>query len=217
MLTEIGVASWYRTHEAHLPPAQQWTILWPTNHPTFKDQPIEADALQMLKCDENRRAGWQEDGRQWQVIFIQWNPGTRVQLGHSPNICMTAAGHTLTTVANYEWFDVDGLRLPFSGFEVMDTPQPFYIFYCLWNDRLSAMGSNHLFVAFREPPCTRADRNAQYRLSLARNRGWRCQQRRRSGIRRARGTGKNPHRDHCALSASAAVNFSEPAQICCVA
>ena len=114
MLTEIGVASWYGIHEAHLPPAQQWTISWPTNNPTFKDQPIEADALQMLKCDENRRAGWQEDGRQWQAIFIQWNPGTRVQLGHTPNICMTAAGHTLTTITNYEWFDVSacGCRSP---------------------------------------------------------------------------------------------------------
>ncbi len=147
LLTEIGVASWYGIHEAHLPPAQQWTISWPTNNPTFQDQPIEADALQMLKCDENRRAGWQEDGRQWQAIFIQWNQGTRVQLGHSPNICMTAAGHTLTTITNNEWFDVNGLRLPFTGFEVMDTPQPFYIYYCLWNDRFNTSGSGDAYLS----------------------------------------------------------------------
>ena len=54
---------------------------------------------------------------------------------------MTAAGRTLTTLAECKWVDVGGLRLPFSVFEVMDAPQPFFIFYCLWNDRLSAMGS----------------------------------------------------------------------------
>jgi exosortase len=147
VLSEIGVASWYHAHEAHLPPAQQWTIAWPTNNPTFKEQPLEADALQMLKCDESRRAGWQDDARQWQAIFIQWNSGTRVSLGHSPNICMTAAGHTLTTVTNNDWFDAGGLRLPFTVFEVMDTPQPFYIFYCLWNDRLSTPGSGAMYFS----------------------------------------------------------------------
>ena len=147
VLTEIGVAGWYGIHESHLPPAQQWTISWPTNNPTFKEQPIEVDALQMLQCDENRRAGWQEDGRQWQAIFIQWNSGTRVSLGHSPNICMTAAGHTLTTITNNDWFDAGGLRLPFTVFEVMDTPQPFYIFYCLWNDRLGTPGSGAMYFS----------------------------------------------------------------------
>ncbi len=127
MLTEIGVESWYRAHEAHLPPVTQWTVNWPTNNPTFKEQPIEADALQLLKCDENRRASWQEDDRQWQVIFLRWNPGTLVQLAHTPNKCMTAAGHTLITVSNCEWLDIGGLRLPFGVFEVTDTPQPFFI------------------------------------------------------------------------------------------
>ena len=141
MLTEIGVESWYRLHEAHLPPARQWTINWPADNPTFTERPITADALAMLKCDENRRVSWQEHGRQWQVIFLKWNPGTRVQLGHSPNICMTGAGHTLTTVSNCEWFEIGDLRLPFTVFEVVDPLQPFYIFYCLWNDRLNAPGA----------------------------------------------------------------------------
>ncbi|HZL79111.1 MAG TPA: hypothetical protein VFC17_09670 [Candidatus Limnocylindrales bacterium] len=63
MLTEIGVESWYRWHELRLPPAAVWTISWPPNNPTFKELPLEAGALQMLQCDENRRAGWQEDDR----------------------------------------------------------------------------------------------------------------------------------------------------------
>ena len=147
VLTEIGVEIWYRAHEAHLPPAKTWTVQWPVNNPTFKDLPLPADALKMLKCDESRQAGWQDANRQWQVIFLKWNPGTRVQLGHSPNICMTAAGHTLTTISECEWFDVGALRLPFAVFEVLDAPQPFYIFYCLWNDRLNAPGSGATYLS----------------------------------------------------------------------
>jgi exosortase len=166
VLTEIGVESWYRAHEAHLPPAKQWTISWPTNNPTFKELPLAADALQLLKCDENRRAGWQEDDRQWQVIFIKWNPGTRVQLGHSPNFCMTGAGHTLTTISSCEWFAAGGLRLPFAVFEVTDAPQPFYIFYCLWNDRLNAPGSGVTFLSLcgnKLAPVLAGIRNPGYR------------------------------------------------------
>jgi len=147
VLTEIGVESWYRWHELHLPPSATWTVNWPVNNPTFKELPLEAGALQLLKCDESQRAGWQDDDRQWQAIFIKWNPGNPVQLGHSPNICMTGAGHTLTTVAESEWFDAGGFRLPFAVFEVMDTPEPFYIFYCLWNDRLNAPGSGATYLS----------------------------------------------------------------------
>jgi hypothetical protein len=147
VLSEVGVETWYRAHESRLPPATQWTVNWPVNNPTFKEMPLDPKALEILKCDENRSAGWRDGGIQWQTIFIRWNPGTRVQLGHSPNICMTGAGHTLATVSNCEWFDTGGLRLPFTVFEVTDTPQPFYIFYCMWNDRLNTSGSGALYLS----------------------------------------------------------------------
>ena len=146
VLTEIGVEAWYRSHESRLPPATQWTVNWPVNNPTFKEMPLDPKALEILKCDENRSAGWRDNDIQWQVIFIRWNPGTFVQLGHTPNICMTGAGHTLTVVSNAEWFDAAGFRLPFVVYEVTDTPRPFYIFYCMWNDRLSAAGFGETFL-----------------------------------------------------------------------
>jgi len=37
-----------------------------------------------------------------------------------------------------EWMDVDGLRLPFGVYQVMDAPRPFFVFYCLWDDRAAA-------------------------------------------------------------------------------
>ena len=147
MLAEIGVESWYRVHEAHLPPAKQSTVHWPVNNPTFKEQPLEAEALQLLKCDENRRAGWQEKRPAMAGHFHQMEPGNPRSTWTLANVCMTGAGHTLNTISNCDWFDADGLRLPFAMFEVMDAPQPFYIFYCLWNDRLNAPGTGATYLS----------------------------------------------------------------------
>ena len=53
---------------------------------------------------------------------------------------MTAAGYELDSIAPQEWFEVGGLRMPFSVNQVTDTPWPVYVFYCLWDDRASAQG-----------------------------------------------------------------------------
>jgi exosortase len=166
VLTEIGVEAWYRSHETRLPPAPQWTVNWPVNNPTFKEMPLDERALQMLKCDQSRSAGWRDNDIQWQAIFIRWNPGTFVQLGHTPSFCMTAAGHTLAVVSNAEWFDVAGFHLPFIVYEVTDTTPHFYIFYCMWNDRLSAGGFGKTFLRIngnRLAPVQTGVRNAGQR------------------------------------------------------
>jgi hypothetical protein len=117
--------------------------VWPSNNPNFKELPLPARTCQILRYDEGRSASWQENGVGWQAIFLRWNPGrTAVHLAqnHTPKVCLTAAGHTLTTVSVMDWFDVRGLRLPFIAYQVTDTQHPFYVFYCLWDDRANAEG-----------------------------------------------------------------------------
>ena len=143
LLTEFSIEAWYRWHEARVPWAAQWTVAWPTNNPTFKELPLAATTRQILRYDEGRRAGWADGNLSWQAAYLRWNPGrTAVHLAqnHTPNICMTAAGYELDSIAPQEWFEVDGLRMPFSVNQVTDTPWPVYVFYCLWDDRASAQG-----------------------------------------------------------------------------
>jgi exosortase len=138
---EISVEWWYRSHEAKLPPAQQWTIAWPTNNPTFKEMPLTAAARQILRYDESRAAAWQENDVDWQAVFLRWNPGSsalHLAQNHTPEVCLTAAGHKLNVISELEWFDVNGLHLPFGVFQVTDAPRPFFVFYCLWDDRAAA-------------------------------------------------------------------------------
>jgi exosortase len=140
---EILVECWYRSHEARLPAAQEWTMTWPTNNPTFKEVPLSDRARQILRYDESHSVAWQEDGVGWQAVFLRWDPGrTALHLAqnHTPAVCLTAAGHALTTISELEWVEVGGLRLPFAVYEVTDAPQPVFVFYCLWDDRASQQG-----------------------------------------------------------------------------
>ena len=149
--TEISVEWWYRSHEAKLPPAQQWTIAWPTNNSTFKQLPLAEAARQILRYDEGRAAAWRENDVDWQVVFLRWNPGrTALHLAqnHTPEICLTAAGHKLEVISGLEWIDAGGLRLPFGIFQVTDAPRPFFVFYCLWDDRAATQTFETMFLTY---------------------------------------------------------------------
>ena len=148
---EISVETWYRWHEWHLPPATRWTMAWPTNNPTLKDSALADRTRQLLRYDEGRSASWQAADAQWQAVFLRWNPGrTAVHLvqNHTPEVCLTAAGHTLTTLSARTWFAVGDLQLPFTVYAVVNTPQPVYVFYCLWDDRTSAQGRDTLMLNY---------------------------------------------------------------------
>jgi hypothetical protein len=123
--------------------ATQWTVAWPTNDANFKELPLAGRTRQILRYDEGRSAAWEEGGRNWQAVFLRWKPGrTAIHLAqnHTPEIGMTGAGYTLSAISPQEWFDVKGLRMPFLAYQVTDATQPFFVFYCLWDDRASAQG-----------------------------------------------------------------------------
>jgi exosortase/archaeosortase family protein len=143
VLTEVSVEGWYRWHEERVPQAAQWTVAWPTNNPTFKESPLDARTRQILRYDEGKSAGWSDGDLTWNAVFLRWKPGrTAVHLAenHTPNICMTGAGYVLDSITPQEWFEVNGLKMPFSVNKVENTDRPFYVFYCLWDDRASVQG-----------------------------------------------------------------------------
>jgi len=150
-LVEISVEAWYRWHEARLPAAAAWTMSWPTNNPTCKTISLPERTRQILRYDDGQSVAWETDGLQWQAVFLRWDPGrTPVHLAqnHTPEVCMTAAGHTLKTIAERAWLEAGGQRLPFIVYAVANTPQPVYVFYCLWDDRTSAQGRGTLMLNY---------------------------------------------------------------------
>jgi hypothetical protein len=150
-VVECSVEAWYRWHERRLPAAAQWTMSWPTNNPSFKTDTLPDRTRQILRYSEGQSVTWETDGIEWRAIFLRWNPGrTAVHLAqnHTPEVCMTAVGQTLTTISERTWFEADGLRLPFSVYAVANTPSPFHVFYCLWDDRASAQGRDTQMLTY---------------------------------------------------------------------
>ena len=150
-LVEIAVEGWYRWHERRLPPATHWTMAWPTNNPTFKNASLPEKARQILRYDEGRSVAWAAEGMEWQAVFLRWQPGrTALHLAqnHTPEVCLTAAGHTLKTLSDRTWFTVGGVRLPFIVYAVENTSKPVYVFYCLWDDRASVQGRGTLSLNY---------------------------------------------------------------------
>jgi exosortase/archaeosortase family protein len=151
LLTEFSVEAWYRSHEARVPAAAQWTVAWPVDNPAFKELPLADRTRQILRYDEGRNASWREDNLTWQAIFLRWKPGrTAIHLAqnHTPEVCMTAAGHTLSAISPQEWFEVNGLRMPFLAYQVTDAPRPFFVYYCLWDDRAGAQGFETMSLTY---------------------------------------------------------------------
>ncbi len=150
-VVEISVEAWYRWHEMRMPSATLWTMSWPTNNPTFKTAVLPDRTRQLLRYDEGRSVAWVADEIEWQAVFLRWNPGrTAVHLAqnHTPEVCLTSAGHQLKTISDRTWFEAGGLRLPFIVYAVSDTRKPVHVFYCLWDDRTSAQGRGTLSLNY---------------------------------------------------------------------
>lgn len=110
----------------------------PRGQAGFCEQPFSPQTRQFLRFDEGMNASWREGpGFTWQAIFLLWNPG-RVAIGlarnHTPQDCLTAAGHELVGQSGLHLVSVHGLELPFRSYLVRDEGGPVYVFYCLWQD-----------------------------------------------------------------------------------
>ena len=137
-VVEFGTEGWYRAHEAKLGPPVTWTVAMPETNPTFQSPPLSERAKQILRYNEAQQGAWEDDaGLNWHAIFLHWNPGrTAVHLakGHTPEVCLTAAGHDLSWQSESHTFSVDGLELPFRSYVFNEPEGPVHVFYCLWDD-----------------------------------------------------------------------------------
>jgi exosortase len=151
VLTEVGVEMWYRLHEGRLPPAVEWTVAWPTDNPTLREVPLPERTKQILRYDEGQRATWREGDVRWQAVYLRWKAGrtaAHLARNHTPEVCLTAAGHRITAVSGLRWVEVLGLRLPFHAFTVETAAGPRHVFYCLWEDRAADRGFETLSLTY---------------------------------------------------------------------
>jgi exosortase len=139
LLVEASTELWYRTHEWGVPKTSAWEVDYPRDNPTFRDLPFSDKTKQFLRYDEGCNGTWQKGSEQkWQAIFLRWNPGriaVHLAKGHTPEVCLTAAGREVVSQTDLRAVPVHGLRLPFRSYVVKDESGPLRVFYCLWEGR----------------------------------------------------------------------------------
>ncbi len=139
LISELGVEAWYRTNERGLPDPVTWTVSWPERNPTFQNVTMSDKSVQLLRYDEGRHGRWTNpDGTQWQMIYLRWDPGVVAHFvpnSHTPDNCLTAAGHHVQASPQLMSINVNGLSMPFRHYRLDSADAPRHVYYCLWEDR----------------------------------------------------------------------------------
>jgi len=169
LAVELGVEAWYRVHERRLPPAPAWTVALPRSNPSYRDLPLTEKTRQFLRYDEAQNGAWTEpDDLRVQAIYLRWNPGriaVHLAKGHTPEVCLPAAGRQVNARSGLRRVPAQGLQLPFRAYTVQDEAGPLYVFYCLWEDRADAQDfdTTKLTYGNRLAPVRAGRRNAGQR------------------------------------------------------
>ena len=132
---------WYRAHESNLSANAQWSVAWPAQSANFKKSQVPQRWLQILRCSDSQAASWQdESGNFWSGFFLRWPPeknSAQLAKGHSPDICLPAAGARLLKDCGPVLLPAQDLQIPFRHEVFENGAGPFHVFYCLWSDRVS--------------------------------------------------------------------------------
>jgi exosortase len=142
VVVEAGAALWYHSVESHLAPGPKWSVVFPSNNPTFTTLPIDADTRYLLRFDEGKQAAWTDsDGSRWEVFYYDWRSGRvagYLAKRHTPEICLTATGWKMVAGPELTMMNINGVALPVRSYEFETAGDMLYVFHCRWEAGASA-------------------------------------------------------------------------------
>jgi exosortase len=151
---EIGVETWYRSHERGLVAREGWTVRWPETARDFRDIHLDETTKRILRFDDGRGATWRlpkTDGggrtadEAALLYFFRWRPGGNSALLanlHRPDVCLPASGWVQVRDFGIRAYRItDNFSLPFRHFlfsqnAAVGRPRFAHAFYCLREDRV---------------------------------------------------------------------------------
>ncbi|TVR55493.1 MAG: exosortase/archaeosortase family protein [Puniceicoccaceae bacterium] len=139
LLAEGLNEAWYRSREADLIQAPDWTIDWPRDAERFTLHEFSETTQVILKYNEGKSATWRaDDSTEWSMYYLRWFPGRaskNLAGAHSPDICLPAVGLQMIAELDAAWVEVDGYSLPFRLYLFENAGRPLYVFHSLIEDR----------------------------------------------------------------------------------
>lgn len=141
---ELFIEAWYRVHERRVLSGPNWTLLWPPQAPSFREEPVSPRVLQIMNSDVAKYGAWEAGGTQLHLYYFQWLPGKMTAWSsgiHRPEICM--AGRNLVSQENTP-FQFGQLSFPFTHYIFQENGQSMHVFYCFWEERAKDSYQRHV-------------------------------------------------------------------------
>jgi len=136
---EIGSESWYRYHEAQLPPPAEWNVQWPEKAPEYKRSELAERTRAILKYNIGETSSWRSpDGFGWNMYYIRWFPGRVSKFlsgAHYPTVCLPATGMKLVAETGRYACPVGNMDIPFNTYLFEAGSQQVYVFHAIIEDQ----------------------------------------------------------------------------------
>ncbi len=136
--SELGVAAWFRHHEARLGPPLSWAVEIPEQHHATISTQIPEASQALLHADHYLRASWSTPNAHWQLIFLAWHPGPAsgyLSKIHNPQTCMPSSGYSLVSMSEPRTIASDNLNLPYRRYAFLKDGVTTHVYYFVWDDR----------------------------------------------------------------------------------
>lgn len=142
--SEVATESWYRYHEASLPPPAEWTLRWPKDAPSYRTGELQERTKAILKYNSGETASWQTpQGYRWGMYYIRWLPGRVSKFlagAHYPTVCLPATGLKLVSELGRYPCPVGNTEIPFTAYLFDAGRQSLYVFHAIIEDQPATDG-----------------------------------------------------------------------------
>jgi len=136
LFVEVGSQAWYRSREARLPQAPNWSVVFPQDNATFRELPMAPATFNLLRFDDGKQGAWTEpDGTAWQAFYFNWQPGRvagYLAKRHTPEACLPATGHVMLSGPELMVLNLHGLELPVRRYRFGPDGNSLHVYHCRW-------------------------------------------------------------------------------------
>ncbi len=136
---------WYRSHEKNLRELPAWEARWPNES---KPQAIPDETRAILHYNRAQSAAWEEPPAiRWWSFFARWEPqraALQLVRSHSPEICLPAVGRIFREELEPVTVETTALPLRFRVYEFEQNAQPLFVFVCIQEDKIAAVGPGNV-------------------------------------------------------------------------
>jgi exosortase/archaeosortase family protein len=130
---------WWKNKDAVRAPA--WTVAAADPESGSADEELGERVYEMLRYDRGFQRSWRDgDGRQWHMIFTEWEP-KRMSLHyaqpHLPEQCQRMIGREIVSKSELRKADANGVTIAYNLYKIRAGADEFYLMYVINDDRIS--------------------------------------------------------------------------------